>query len=117
ALVADNFFLDLSRERWQQRVARLRTLHGDLVPEGEIEIDNPLRCSWRLCGERGWCNVSLTLAPTMPPRIQEIEIASVLPPDAAMQAALDGLLALIAAPTLRGVGRLFARGVDRAAMR
>ncbi|MCB0052617.1 MAG: beta-lactamase family protein, partial [Caldilinea sp.] len=57
ALVADNFFLDLSRERWQQRVARLRTLHGDLVPEGEIEIDNPLRCGWRLRGERGWCNV------------------------------------------------------------
>ncbi len=116
-LVADNFFLDLSRERWQQRVVRLHALHGDLVPDGDIEIDNPLRCGWKLRGERGWCNVSLTLAPTMPPRIQEVEIASVLPPDAAMQAALDALLALIAAPTLHGVERLFVRGVDRAAMR
>ena len=117
ALVADNFFLDLPRERWQQRVVRLHALHGDLAPDGEIEIDNPLRCGWKLRGERGWCMVFLTLAPTMPPRIQEIEVESVLPPNASMQAALDGLLALIAAPTLRGVARLFAPKTDRAAMR
>ena len=116
-LVADNFFLDQSRERWRRRVEQIGEVHGDLTPAGEIRIDNPLRCGWTLRGERGWCTVSLTLAPTMPPRIQEIEVESVLPPDDAMQAALDRLIALIAAPTVRGVGRAFVLGIDRTAMR
>jgi hypothetical protein len=34
--------------------------------------------------ERGWLEVGITLAPTMPPKVQLVNIAPVLPPDAEM---------------------------------
>jgi hypothetical protein len=34
--------------------------------------------------DRGWIDVGITLAPTMPPKIQALAIAPVLPPDVEM---------------------------------
>lgn len=112
-LFAANFFLDEPRDRWQARLAELRTRHGELHSDGAGEVTNPLRGSWTLRGERGWCRVTLTLAPTLPPRVQHLGIESIFPPDAAMQAALSALLALTAAPSLRGVARIVDPQSDR----
>ncbi|HHW86955.1 MAG TPA: beta-lactamase family protein [Chloroflexi bacterium] len=114
-LFAANFFLDEPRPRWQARLADLRTRHGALHTASAIETSNPLRGAWTMQGERGWCRIWLTLAPTAPPRVQHLSITSVFPPSAAMQAALDALLAATANPTQRAVARLFAAASDRAA--
>jgi CubicO group peptidase (beta-lactamase class C family) len=89
-IVADNFFLDHSAERWQARLSQLSQTHGACTAEDRIDAENALRGAWRMNCERGWLRVSITLAPTAPPRVQYLEVQSVLPPNAAMRAAIDG---------------------------
>lgn len=115
-LVAANFFLDKSREHWQTELAQLRDRHGELQIEGELNVTNPLRGGWKMRGERGWCNVWITLAPTVPPSVQYLHVESVFLPEKGMQTALDGLLAATATPTVRAVAKLFAPDSDRRAM-
>ena len=114
-LFAANFFLDEPRTHRQAQLDELRARHGVLRDASMIETTNPLRGSWTLQGERGWCRVWLTLAPTVPPRVQHLSIASIFPPNAAMQGALDALLAATVAPTQRAIARLFAAASDRPA--
>jgi CubicO group peptidase (beta-lactamase class C family) len=109
ALFADNFFLDNSRERWQAELDRLRTRHGALQPSGQIEAENALRGTWKLEGERGWVRGFLTLTPNVPPRVQELSFASVLPPGPGLQEKLERLIDLANKPSRRAVERLFAR--------
>jgi CubicO group peptidase (beta-lactamase class C family) len=111
-LFADNFFLDEERPRRRQKLVQLRQLHGRLRPDGETEIENWLRGRWRMVGERGWCWVWISLAPTAPPRIQALEIESILPASPALQTAAQRLAALTARPTRRAFTRLFASGAD-----
>ncbi|MCB9161663.1 MAG: serine hydrolase [Caldilineaceae bacterium] len=115
-LFADNFFLDTDRARWQREFAELRTRHGRLEPDGALAPENWLRGRWRMRGERGWCWVWISMAPTVPPRVQALDIESVLPPSPAMQAAVNGLAALCTHPTLRELDRLRATDSDRAAL-
>lgn len=114
-LFAANFFLDEPRTRWQARIADLRARHGALRAPSVIETTNPLRGTWTLQGACGWCRVGLTLAPTMPPRVQYLSVESIFPPNATMQTALDALLAATGNPTQRTVARLFAAASDRRA--
>lgn len=114
-LFAANFFLDTPRPQWQTQLGELRARHGALRDASTIETSNPLRGTWTLQGERGWCRVWLTLAPTVPPRVQHLSYESIFPPDATLQAALDALLAATVAPTQRAVARLFAASSDRPA--
>jgi hypothetical protein len=69
-----------------------------------------------MAGERGGCWVWISLSPTVPPRIQEMEIESTLPPAPALLAAAEGLAALTARPTRRGLARLCASRADRGAL-
>ncbi|MCS6825974.1 MAG: beta-lactamase family protein [Caldilinea sp.] len=115
-LVAENFFLDTPREEWRRRVETLHSRHGVLQLDGALCVNNPLRGEWRMRGERGWCNVWVTLAPTVPPRVQYLTVESVLPPNETMQKTLEQLLEVIAAPTMRRISRLAASGVDRRAL-
>lgn len=114
-LFAVNFFLDEPRARWQARLADLRSRHGVFGAPSAIETTNPLRGAWTAQGERGWCRIGLTLAPTVPPRVQHLSITSIFPPNAAMQAALDALLMATVNPTQRAVTRIFTKSSDRAA--
>jgi hypothetical protein len=56
------------------------------------------------------------LAPILPPRIQALEIESVLPPSPAMRMAAERLAALTARPTRRGLARLVTSAADREAL-
>jgi CubicO group peptidase (beta-lactamase class C family) len=109
---ANNFFLDEPRPRWIAQLAALREQLGTLQPDGTLEPENPLRGSWKMVGERGWCRVWLSLAPTVPPRVQELDIRPVLLPDAALTTAAERLAACTLRPTLAAVKRLFAPGSD-----
>ena len=73
-LFADNFFLDDSREWWQEELARLAATQGPLQMDGPLKPENALRGGWKLAGARGFVNAWLTLAPTTPPRVQELSL-------------------------------------------
>lgn len=70
ANAADNFFLDRALELRRQDVSNIRRDLGEIVRVGELQVTNPLRGKWTIEMERGTLEVSITLAPTMPPSLQ-----------------------------------------------
>jgi CubicO group peptidase (beta-lactamase class C family) len=89
-LAAMNLFLDRSRERRRAEFAKLReTLGACRERPGWLYSENPLRGDWLLDCERGVLWASVTLAPTVPPGVQHLEVQA-LPPDADI-AAVTGL--------------------------
>jgi hypothetical protein len=79
-VAADNLFLDRSREQWAAAIRAENEKHGACQPEQSIDAENALRGSWRMQCERGSIKVRLTLAPTMPPKVQLLSVTSVMPP-------------------------------------
>jgi CubicO group peptidase (beta-lactamase class C family) len=49
---------------------RLRAAHGVCQKDGPIDAENALRGAWTLTCERGYVDLFVSLAPTVPPRIQ-----------------------------------------------
>jgi hypothetical protein len=78
-LAADNFFLDRPREARRHDFAELAAKHGACRPDGAIDAENALRGEWRLACERGFLRVAVTLAPTLPPKLQSLSVVSSLP--------------------------------------
>ncbi|MCX6044459.1 MAG: serine hydrolase [Chloroflexi bacterium] len=115
-LFAENFFLDSDQVHRQRELVQLHEQHGALKPDGPFIVENWLRGKWRMTGERGWCQVTITLAPTVPPRIQTLTLMSTLPPSPVLQAVAEQLITLIATPTRRPLARLAAPELDQAAL-
>ena len=67
--------------------------------------------------ERGWLEVGITLAPTMPPKVQLINIAPVLPPDAEMTKTIETVGKLLGGWDAKVVEAIAAPGLDVARMR
>lgn len=88
-IVADNLFLDRSADSWGERLAQLAEAHGTCRPDDVIDAENALRGTWRMDCDRGWLRVSITLAPTEPPRVQFLQVHATLPPGQAMSAAIE----------------------------
>ena len=83
-IAADNLFLDVAADVRSSRWKALAEQHGTCRPGTSIKPDNALRGEWRMICDRGWLDVYITLAPTMPPKVQLININPVMPPDAEM---------------------------------
>lgn len=96
-IAADNLFLDQSVDRRAARLRELSERHGACSAEETVTAENALRGTWRMRCERGWMNVAITLAPTEPPRVQYLNVQSVMPPSAAMAAAIEQARPRIAA--------------------
>ena len=94
-IAADNLFLDATADRRAARIQELKARHGSCRPASSIEAENALRGRWRMKCERGWLDVNITLAPTMPPRVQLLNVQSTLPPDVAMTRTIDSVLYLM----------------------
>ena len=75
AIAADNLLLDRPLDARRAEVARLREALGSCSPEGDIDVENWLRGSFKLECERGWLTATFTLAPTQPPRIQHLSFS------------------------------------------
>ena len=74
-LAAMNLYLDRSKERRRQEIASLIVKVGTCKPDpGFREVENALRGTWTLSCERGPLEVAITLAPTLPPRVQFLEV-------------------------------------------
>lgn len=86
-LAAPNLSLDKPQPERKKELDGLRAAHGACRPDGSIEAENALRGEWWLACERGRLRVGLTLAPTQPPRVQELRTVSTLPLSSALAAA------------------------------
>lgn len=74
-IAAVNLFRDRARERRRAEIERLRAEVGSCrAADGFAVVENPLRGEWVLACERGQLVASVTLAPTMPPSVQYMEV-------------------------------------------
>ena len=74
-IAANNLFLDQTSDRRRAEIEALRAKVGACTPgSGFDSIENALRGQWTLGCERGKLQVAITLAPTMPPRVQYLEV-------------------------------------------
>jgi hypothetical protein len=75
-IAADNLFLDRPKEKRREEFASLRSQLGICTSDGTFDsVENALRGQWTMTCERGKARGSITLAPTMPPRVQYLELA------------------------------------------
>lgn len=79
-IAAGNLFRDRSLERRRAEFAALQARLGRCVErEGFRSIENALRGEWVLDCERGTALAAVTLAPTIPPGVQHLEVQAVDP--------------------------------------
>lgn len=94
-LLAFNVDLDETLERRSSRVASLATTHGVLTPEAGLTVLTPTQVGWWLSGERGRVGVEIMLTPEQPPKIQKLDLTSVLPATPELEGAIAGALEAI----------------------
>ncbi len=79
-VAAMNLFLDRSKDRRQKEIEDLKARVGVCTAPSAFEnVENALRGSWLMKCERGDLRVSITLAPTMPPRVQFMDVNTAPP--------------------------------------
>ena len=116
-IAADNLFLDVPAEVRQKNWKTLAEQHGTCRPATSIDPENALRGEWRMMCDRGWLNVFITLAPTMPPKVQLINISPVMPPDAEMTKTADTIVKLLTQWDTKTAESIAAPGLDIERMR
>ena len=74
-VAAGNLFLDRSKDRRRAEIEALHTQYGACTAgSGFDTVENALRGQWTMPCERGSLQVAITLAPTMPPRVQYLAV-------------------------------------------
>lgn len=73
-VAAMNLFLDESKDRRRAHITRLREQVGVCKSDAPFDVENALRGQWTLACERGALRVAITLAPTMPPKVQHLSV-------------------------------------------
>jgi hypothetical protein len=87
-IAAVNLFLDVSRDRRKREIEGLRERVGACRPDGDFDVENALRGQWTMACERGRVRVAITLAPTIPPKVQYLAVTPV-PGDRPRQGACE----------------------------
>ncbi len=79
-IAAINLFRDRSKDRRHREIDDLRVKVGACKPAERFTfVENALRGTWTMSCERGDIGVSITLAPTMPPTVQFLEVGPAQP--------------------------------------
>jgi CubicO group peptidase (beta-lactamase class C family) len=112
-----SFFLGKPLAKLRAALHALRSAHGQCRERQPIDAENGLRGSWKAPCDRGWIDVNITLAPTMPSRIQFFEVESSFPPDPRLLAAAERAAALTEHWDDTVAAELFASAVDSTALR
>lgn len=90
-IAAQNLYLDRAKERRRREIDDLRGKVGACKPPDRFDyVENALRGQWTMACERGNLQVSITLAPTMPPKVQYLLVRLASPQPAAPPATCSG---------------------------
>ena len=83
SIAAENLFLDQSKDRRRAEIERLQSTVGACRADAGAfdNVENALRGQWTMNCEKGKLQIAITLAPTMPPRVQLLGVR-VRQPDA-----------------------------------
>jgi hypothetical protein len=74
-VAAGNLFLDVAKDRRRAEIESLRAAYGACTPPSEFDdVENALRGRWTMTCEKGKLAVSITLAPTVPPKVQFLSV-------------------------------------------
>ena len=73
-IAAENLFLDKTKERRQKNFEELHAKVGTCRNDGPFLVENALRGKWLMNCEHGTLQGEVTLAPTMPPLVQHMEV-------------------------------------------
>jgi CubicO group peptidase (beta-lactamase class C family) len=74
-MAAVNLFVDQSKERRRAAIENLHRRVGAChAGSGFDHVENALRGDWTMACERGRLKVAITLAPTMPPKVQFLSV-------------------------------------------
>ena len=73
-LSADNLFLDTNAALRMKRIEQLQAQAGACRDPGPMQPDNLLRGGFRIPCEKGIVSIYFTLAPTMPPKVQNLAL-------------------------------------------
>jgi CubicO group peptidase (beta-lactamase class C family) len=77
SIAAMNLYLDESKERRRAAIDRVRVQAGDSCrDEGPFYAENALRGRWRMRCSKGDLRVAITLAPTVPAKVQLLSVTS-----------------------------------------
>ena len=88
-IVADNLYLDQPRKDIQASFENLKKKYTSCEPIGDIRPENWLRGTFRLACQQGQIQISFTLAPTKPPRLQFLRLTEIAMPNDALRTAAD----------------------------
>ena len=84
-VAAVNLFMDSDKPHRRAQLDQYREQYGVCRASDSIDAANALRGQWTMQCERGDLRVSITLAPTMPPKVQYLNVTP-LPAGAATPA-------------------------------
>jgi CubicO group peptidase (beta-lactamase class C family) len=74
SIAAMNLYLDEAKDRRQRAIAALLSEVGQCRTDGPFAVENALRGQWMMPCERGRLRVEITLAPTVPPKVQYLNV-------------------------------------------
>jgi len=77
-IAAVNLFLDQAKDRRQRQIEQLTSdLGGSCRVDGPFDVENALRGQWDMKCARGSLRVAITLAPTLPPKVQYLNVTAI----------------------------------------
>lgn len=85
SIAAVNLFMDSDKPHRRAQLDRYREQYGTCRVADGFDVENALRGQWNMTCERGTLRVSITLAPTLPPKVQYLNVTPV-PPSASTSA-------------------------------
>ena len=74
-IMAENFFMDQSREHRRSEIAEVLEEAGDISSVGELEPENQLRGRFRMQAANGEVVVFFTLTPEADPKVQQLDVS------------------------------------------
>lgn len=74
-IIAENFYMDKSRERRINEIKELLDKAGTIQEVGELEPYNQLRGSFDIATENGSLSVFFTLSPEKSPKVQRLDVS------------------------------------------
>jgi len=112
-LATASFFQDMALDKRRQQVQDLRASFGKCKSVSTFAAENNLRGRWMLNCQRGNIEVYVTLAPTVPPRMQTLAFTAAKPLSAALKMTVNQLLKMISAWDEEKSKTLFASTLKR----